>query len=208
MNQTVVLLEETLNRIQKLGIQINFERHRVSYWNSLTKEQKKELFKHCKAQYDPKDDSLPNLKTEQMFSLVNKESGGIEVAIAKVARTLKFITTSDLEEILEDLGYYAMPKVPPIKQTPKPDLPFWNAAEGKLYFKGKEVRSLQLREKPSNTQQVLEAFQREKWPTEIPHPFGKSPSKAKHAVKYLNEIRTGIEFYARHKGRTLSWKPV
>ena len=133
---------------------------------------------------------------------------GIEVAIAKVARTLKFITTSDLEEILEDLGYYAMPKVPPIKQTSKPDLPFWDASEGKLYFKGKEVRSLQLREKPSNTQQVLEAFQREKWPTEIPHPFGKSPSKAKHAVKYLNEIRTGIEFYARHKGRTLSWKPV
>jgi len=208
MNQTVVLLEETLNRIQKLGIQINFERHRVSYWNSLTKEQKKELFKHCKAQYDPKDDSLPNLKTEQMFSLVNKESGGIEVAIAKVARTLKFITTSDLEEILEDLGYYAMPKVPPIKQTSKPDLPFWDAAEGKLYFKGKEVRSLQLREKNSHTQQILEAFQGEKWPTEIHHPFGEFPSKAKDAVKYLNQVCTGIRFYSRQKGKILSWKPA
>ena len=185
---------------------MNFERYRVSYWNSLTKEQKKELFKHCKAQYDPKEDSLPNLKTEQMFSLVNKESGGIEVAIAKVARTLKFITTSDLEEILEDLGYYAMPKVPPIKQTSKPDLPFWNAAEGKLYFKGKEVCSLQLRENYSNTQQVLEAFQKQGWPNEIHQPFEDFHSKAKDVVKYLNQKSIGIKFYSHQKGKFLSWK--
>lgn len=193
---------ETASQIQNLGIQINFEKHRVFYWKTLTNEQKKALLKHSNS----KNDSFPKLKTEEMFHLVNKESGGIEVSIAKAANQLKLITTSQLNEILMDLGYGAMSNKLYKSQTSNPDLPFWNATEGKLYFKGKEVCSLQLRENYSNTQQVLEAFQKQGWPNEIHQPFEDFHSKAKDVVKYLNQKSIGIKFYSHQKGKFLSWK--
>jgi hypothetical protein len=193
---------ETPSQIQMLGIQINFEKYRVFYWNTLTNEQKKALLKHSNS----KDNSFPKLKTEEMFNLVNKESGGIEVSIAKAAKQLKLITTSDLNEILMDLGYGAKSNELYKSQTFNPDLPFWNATKGKLYFKGKKACSLQLRENYSNTQQVLEAFQKEGWPNEIHQPFEDFHSKAKDVVKYLNQICNGIKFYSHQKGKFLSWK--
>jgi hypothetical protein len=118
-----------------LGIQINFEKYRVFYWNTLTNEQKKALLKHSNS----KDNSFPKLKTEEMFNLVNKESGGIEVSIAKAANQLKLITTFQLNEILMDLGYGAMSNKLYKSQTSNPDLPFWNATEGSMLpaIKGK-----------------------------------------------------------------------
>jgi len=194
---------KTQDRIKKLVKELGFDANRDLFWERLSEDDKVRLKKEIdNLKYHPKNKTLPNACTPQMWKILYNEPE--IVGTIKAAFLLEIISRSDRDEILQKIGWDASP-IQVQKKSSSEKKPFWNQREGKLYFNDKAVLITQRRKNPSNIQIILQELQDQNWPDEIKNPLIKTNCLIKDGIKYLNGISKVIQFSIAAGGNYLCW---
>ena len=194
---------KTQDRIKKLVKELGFDANRDLFWENLSEKDKDKLKNIIEnKKYHPKNKTLPNACTPQMWTILHNEPE--IVGTIKAAFQLEIISRSDRDEMLQKIGWDASP-IQVQKKSNGEKKPFWNQREGKLYFNGKAVLFTDRREQPSKIQIILQEFQSEGWPDEIKNPLIKKNYLIKDGIKYLNGISKVIQFSIAAGGNYLCW---
>ena len=125
-------------------------------------------------------------------------------APANHPKTVSGARTSDARQAA------SAPKAPAV-----PNKPSWTKATGKaigqLRYGGRLIRTLRLMTKPTNIQQIVEAFEERGWPRRIDDPLpgiANDPDRLRQALQSLNEGLERIRFHAQAGGRAIGWAPT
>ena len=194
---------KTQDRIKKLVKELGFDANRDLFWERLSEDDKVRLKKEIdNLKYHPKNKTLPNACTPQMWKILYNEPE--IVGTIKAAFLLEIISRSDRDEILQKIGWDASP-IQVQKKSSSEKKPFWNQREGKLYFNDKAVLITQRRKNPSNIQIILQELQDQDWPVEMKNPLIKTNYLIKNGIEYLNGISKVIRFSIAAGGNYLCW---
>ncbi len=194
---------KTQDRIKKLVKELGFDANRDLFWENLSEKDKDKLKNIIEnKKYHPKNKTLPNACTPQMWTILHNEPE--IVGTIKAAFQLEIISRSDRDELLQKIGWDASP-IQVQKKSSGKKKPFWNQREGKLYFNGKAVLTTQRRKKLSNIQIILQEFQDQDWLAEMKNPLIKTNYLIKNGIEYLNSISKMIQFSIAAGGNYLCW---
>jgi hypothetical protein len=85
--------------------------------------------------------------------------------------------------------------------------PYWNRANGELWFRNKLIRRVRICKDPTNGQLILDAFEAADWRSPISIPStDMDPGKVHSAVNYLNEPLNLKLFHVQGGGSQITWK--
>lgn len=181
-----------------LKITLGFEEHRTDYWYSLPEINKKYLAKKFKISTKEDNDEL-SMPMENPWELLHALTGKPEgYCVVEIAHQLKLIDSHKKSDLLNEIfGSDQESKISKKVTSPRTEKPVWNRSEGVLYFRGKIVLKTQVRKKLTISQEILEAFQNQKWPEKIIDPFSKTiKTDRRFSVNYLNKLlkTSGLSF--------------
>lgn len=119
-------------------------------------------------------------------------------AIADIGYGIGLLDSARHEWLLKELGEKA-------NSTTPIDVPAWDHSTGKLFYRGKPVRSVRSL-KRTNVVQVLDWFEQRGWPQSITVPKEWSQPTVNETVRSLNRGLKAIKFHARNGARSIYWE--
>lgn len=97
-----------------------------------------------------------------------------------------------------------------VGKTPKvaasSDVPRWDSKTGELHWHDRVIRRVRILSKPSNTQIILDAFQKQRWKGQIKNPLPYGAQQLHETLRWLNKSTKKISFHSQEGGKVISWK--
>ena len=134
--------------------------------------------------------------------LANQRKITAEQALLQLAENADLITRASRESLLRKLGEL----IP--KELADPARPEFDVSSGQLYFKDEPIGKIPVRKPSTAAFRILEAFQRQDWPTAIKD-LGRDvvgSSDIHTVVCRLNKQISRIRFHVQDSGHEIYWK--
>jgi len=144
------------------------------------------------------DECFSRLGTASMWAQAKGVS--MERAVIDVARGLELMSDQTANWLMREL------RLEDPGTTAQADRPFWDAAQGKLKFGRRVIRSIRVMKNPSNIQRILDAFHRAGWPTRIENPLSLGQQQLHEAIRSLNRGLKRICFRSQEGGQAIIWE--
>ncbi len=145
------------------------------------------------------DTCFAELGTARMWARAKGVS--MEQAVIDVARGLELMSEQTANWLMREL------KIEAPGATAHTDRPYWDAAQGKLRFGGRVIRTIRVMKNPSNIQRIVDAFQRAGWPTRVKNPLSRGQQQLHEALRSLNQGLKRIGFRSQKGGQAIIWEP-
>ncbi len=133
-----------------------------------------------------------------------------EQALLEVAHRLGLVSSGRYEGLRQAIGEPGK-RGPTGSSSPgkksRPTVPRWDRGQGTLWWGGQPIRRLRVCKEPSRLEQIVNAFQENRWKRSIDSPFikEKSPGDIHRIVHHLNRGLDAIRFHVQAGGRQITW---